>query len=224
MKLHRVAAFFAPIVCFSLFAFTQTSPAPQSSGQPSSSGESSQDKAAGSAQQQPASEQPPTEQKKKDSKVKRKAKELIPGCVGISGGAGKCRHSQDEEEQAKKEAAEQDLRRQCREAADLSQPESPSCADLRKRDATHDIEVGDTYFDQKSYIAAGSRYHSALQGDPTNATAMLHYAQALEKLGRKSEAYEQYQNYLKTDPPADDAQRARAAMDRLRSQVSPTSK
>ena len=166
-------------------------------------------------QQQAPSEQPSAADKKKESTIKRKAKDLIPGCIGISGGAGKCRHSDDEEEQRKKEAQEDELRHQCREAAQLSQQESPSCADLRKSDAAHDLEVGDTYFDQKSYTAAASRYRSALQGDPANAIAMLHYAQALEKLGRKSEAYQQYEKFLATDPQGPDADRARKAIDLL---------
>ncbi len=217
--LLRVAVSVLLTACFGLPVLAQQAPpSSESSVQTATPEPQNKNSVQG---QQPSSEQPSNEDnKKKESKIKRKAKDLIPGCVGIAGGAGKCRHSEDEEEQRKREEQEDQLRRQCREAAQLSQQESQSCADLRKSDAAHDLEVGDTYFDQKSYTAAASRYRSALEGDPTNAMAILHYAQALEKLGRKSEAYEQYQRYLNTEPQGADADRARKAVERLHSSAS----
>jgi tetratricopeptide (TPR) repeat protein len=206
MTLRRVT-FVALLACFSVPALAQQAPSTSSSQPDSQQAQDHQD-------QQPSPEQPDND-KKKDSKVKRKLKELVPSCVGISGGTGKCHHSQDDQEEAKREAADQDLRQQCRDASEHSQPESQACADLHRRDAAHDVEVGDSYLEQKSYNAAAMRYRSALQADPANATAMLHYAQALEKLSRKTEAYQQYQDYLKTDPSGDDAKRARSAMERL---------
>jgi len=166
--------------------------------------------------QAPAPEQPNTEDKKKQSKLKRKLKDAAPGCIGFSGGAAKCRHSKEDDEEREKEAADQQLRQRCKAAADEAKPTDEACADLRKRDAAHDVEVGDNYLDQKSYSAAAMRYRDALKGDPTNATAMLHLAQVLEKSGHNSEAYEQYQSFLNTDPQGPDARRAREALDRLR--------
>ncbi len=213
MTLRRVSGSLLLSACLAVPVCAQQAPV-NATAQTSSSSES-QDQAAPAQNQPVPSEQPSSDTTKKESKAKKKAKDLIPYCVGI-GSAGKCRHDEDREEAAKREAAEEDLRRHCREAADQSQPEIQSCAELRKRDAAHDVEVGDTYLDQKSYNPAVMRYRSALQTDPTNATAMLHLAQALEKLGQKDAAYEQYQNYLKTDPSADDAKRARAALERLK--------
>lgn len=147
-------------------------------------------------------------------KVKQKADDLIPYCVGI-GSLGKCRHDAGAEEQAKRETAAQNLQRQCRDAAENSQPETPACADLRKQDAAHDVDVGDTYFSDKSYSAAATRYRSALQTDPANATAMLHLAQTLEKMHRKPEAVAEYQKFLATNPPDPEAKKARAALEKL---------
>lgn len=168
-------------------------------------------------QQQPPAAQPSTDDNKKDTtldKVKQKADDLIPYCIGI-GSIGKCRHDPDQERQARREAAAQALQRQCRDAAEQSQPETPACADLRKKDAAHDVDVGDTYFGEKSYNAAVMRYRSALQTDPTNATAMLHLAQALEKLHRKPEAAAEYQKFLATNPSDPEAKKARAALEKL---------
>jgi len=173
--------------------------------------------AAPKPQQQPQTQQPPTNSDKKDStldKVKQKADDLIPYCIGI-GSIGKCRHDPDQEKQARREAAAQNLRRECRDAAEQSQPETPACADLRKKDAAHDVDVGDTYFGEKSYNAAKMRYTSALQTDPMNATAMLHLAQTLEKLHLKPEAVAEYQKFLATNPPDADARKARAALEKL---------
>jgi len=166
-------------------------------------------------------EQPSSDETKKESKLKRKAKEAAPSCIGFSGGAGKCRHSKEDEEEQKKEAADRQLRQHCNDQVDTS-PKAPRadndqpCTDLHKRDAGHDLEVGDTYLEQKNYNAAAMRYRDALQNDPGNALAMLHLAQALENAGRRSEAYEQYQNFLNTDPQGPNAKRAREALDRLR--------
>lgn len=202
-----------------LLPITGTLVAQQSSSSSSSQSDSTlttqQPPTPADAQPQPSADQPPTYTKKsKAQKVKQKANDLIPYCVGI-GSIGKCRHDADAEEQARREAADQNFRRKCRDAAQQSQPETPACADVRKANAAHDVDVGDTYYGDKNYNAAQMRYRSALQTDPTNATAMLHLAQTLEKLHRTSEAAEQYHNFLETDPPAPVAQKARAALAKL---------
>jgi TolA-binding protein len=168
-------------------------------------------------QQPPASQTPDTTaDKKKESKLKRKLKDAAPNCIGFGGGAGKCRHSQESDEERKQEAADEQLRHQCRDTKDAGNPEDQPCADLRKSDAQHDVSVGDDYFGDKHYPSAENRYRLALQEDPTNATAMFHLAQVLEKTGRNSDAYQQYQNFLNTEPVGPDAKRAREALTRLR--------
>lgn len=208
MKSSCALAGFALALCFSVPGTAQ-----QSSTSSTVSSQS-QEQAPAAQQQQPQTDQPSSDGSKKESKIKKKAGDLVPYCVGI-GSLGKCRHDADQEEQAKREAAEQELQRQCHDAAAQSQPETSACADLRKSDAAHDVDVGDTYVDQKNYNAAVMRYRSALQTDPTNATAMLHLAQVLEKTKKNAEAYQEYQRFLSTDPQAPDAQKARAALQRL---------
>lgn len=152
---------------------------------------------------------------KHDSKLK-KLKDAAPNCIGFEGGTGKCRHPQESEEDAKKESEDRKLRQRCQDDADQAKPEIPSCADLRKSDAAHDVAVGDDYFQEKHYPSAENRYRLALQEDPKNATAMLHLSEVLEKSGKNSEAYEQYQDFLNTDPQGPDQKKAQAALQRLR--------
>jgi len=45
---------------------------------------------------------------------------------------------------------------------------------------------------------------------------MLHLSEVLEKSGKNSEAYEQYQDFLNTDPQGPDQKKAQAALQRLR--------
>jgi Tfp pilus assembly protein PilF len=87
---------------------------------------------------------------------------------------------------------------------------------LRKRDSERDLKVGDDYFSDKHYPSAENRYRLALQEDPTNARATFHLAQVLEKTGKNSEAYAQYQKFLNTEPVGPDQKKAREALTRLR--------
>lgn len=154
---------------------------------------------------------------KKESTVKRKLKDAVPTCIGIAGGIGKCRASPEEQEAQQREAKEDQLGRRCRADENGVRPADADCTDYYRRAAAHDVEVGDSYLDRKNYRAAESRFREALSYDPANAQAMLHLAQSLEKMDRKADAYEQYQNYLNTDPQGGpDVKRARAALDRLR--------
>jgi len=215
MRIHSLAA--AALVLAIVLPTVAQQPSSSSASSQSDSTLSTQPRPAPAEnQQQPSAEQPATETAKpsKLKKAKQKADDLIPYCVGI-GSIGKCRHDPAQEEQAKREAAAENLRRQCRDAAEQSQPETPACAEVREQAAAHDVDVGDTYYGEKNYNAAQMRYRSALQQDPTNAAAMLHLAQALEKLHRNQEAADEYQKFLATDPPSDAAQKARAALAKL---------
>lgn len=206
---------------------------PSSAQQPAPSSESSSQSSSDKAAPVPNDQQPPADQTSPDdqsndtghgSKIKRKLKEAAPSCIGFAGGVGKCRHSKESREEQQKEIAEQQLRQHCRDAADQGKPEDQPCADLRKRDAAHDVSVGDDYFQDKHYPSAENRYRLALQEDPTNAPAMLHLAQVLEKTGHNAEASQQYQNFLNTHPQGPDAKLAREALDRLRSPATPASR
>ena len=213
LRLIGLAAF-AACLCLPL-------PAQQPAPPTDSSSQSSSSKAAPvqNDQQPPPDQTAPNDKSseaKHDSKLKRKLKDAAPTCIGFEGGAGKCRHTKESEEEQQKEINGQQIRQQCRDAADQGKAEEPSCADLRKGDAAHDVEVGDTYFGEKNYTSAINRYHLALQEDPASPTAMFHLAQALEKSGHNSDAYQQYQNFLNTGPEGPDEKKAQAALDRLR--------
>ena len=204
--------------CFCGASYAQQPSSSSSSSQPpsSSSSQSPSDQALPPAPE-PAPDQTPPEEPKKESKIKRKLKDAAPTCIGIAGGAGKCRQSSDPEtaEQRKKEAQQQQLHDQCRDAADQPGTPDPACVELHKQDSAHDLEVGDEYFSDKHYPSAENRYRLALQEDPTNATAMLHLAQLLEKMDRKPEAADQYRKFLATNPPEPEASKARKALDKL---------
>jgi len=195
-------------------------PAPSSSSQPQPAPRIQDDT------QEPPSERAQAEQqqnadndKKKESKIKKKLKDAAPECIGFSGGSGKCRHSQEDEDEKKRQVEEQRLRTQCRDAADTTAPAPQGCADLRRHDSAHDVEVGDNYFDQKSYKPAELRYRSALQTDPTNAAALYKLARVLEKTGRNEEAAEMYAKFLNTDPQGPEQKQAQDALNRLHIQT-----
>ena len=215
MKVSDALGIAALAACLTLPLAAQQ---PASSSSQSSSPPSSSDQAAPAPDNQQASpdQTVPTE-KKKESRLKRKLKEAAPSCIGIEGGAAKCRQSKDEDDanEEKKEAQEQALRDRCRDAADQPGTPAPECVELRKSEAAHDLQVGDDYFSDKHYPSAENRYRLALQEDPANATAMLHLAEVLEKTGHNSEAADEYQKFLAADPDGRDAQKARKALARL---------
>lgn len=174
---------------------TQPSNPPVSSSKSSSSSDASE--------QQPQTTQPPSQapdqETKPESKTKQKLKDLAPQCVGVLG-ASKCRQEKENPSDTKKDDQERQLRQQCTEAANQAQPQ---CVELRKSDSAHDTSVGDDYLSGKHYPSAINRYRLALQEDPTNVTAMLHLAQALEKSGNKAAGCEQFEKYLQQSAKAD---------------------
>jgi tetratricopeptide (TPR) repeat protein len=82
--------------------------------------------------------------------------------------------------------------------------------------AAKDIEVGDFYFKKKNYGAALERYREALFYKPNDAFANLRMAQALEKLARLDEAAEHYQEYLRILPDGPQAEAAKKALEKLK--------
>ncbi len=82
--------------------------------------------------------------------------------------------------------------------------------------AAKDIEVGDFYFKRKNYRAALERYREALLYKPHDALANFRMGQALEKLARREEAAECYQEYLKILPNGPQAEEAKKALEKLK--------
>lgn len=81
--------------------------------------------------------------------------------------------------------------------------------------AAKNIEVGDFYYSRGNYRAALSRYQEALDYKPGDALATFRLAQALEKVGRLKDAYEQYQAYLTIRSQGEEANQARQALQQL---------
>jgi len=157
------------------------------------------------------------------SAVKRVLRRATPNC--INGVFDSCWSNSAQEEKAQEKIKKKDaLRQQCKElraakrdaGAELDTSAEDACSTEALNESAHNLEVGDTYFGEKSYAAAENRYRLALQSNPANAVAMLHLAQVFERTGHNAEAYEQYQNFLNTDPKGPDEKKARAAMERLR--------
>jgi tetratricopeptide (TPR) repeat protein len=81
--------------------------------------------------------------------------------------------------------------------------------------ADKDVEVGLYYFKQKNYRAAESRFREALFWQDNHAEATYRLGTALEKLGKKAEARECYEGYLKILPNGELAKDAKKALDRV---------
>lgn len=85
----------------------------------------------------------------------------------------------------------------------------------RAVDAAHNVEVGDYYFDQKSYKAAQLRYHDALEAKPGDAAIEVRLGRAFEKLDDAPHAIEHYTAADKLGTPDKWVAEARSALARL---------
>jgi Flp pilus assembly protein TadD len=99
-------------------------------------------------------------------------------------------------------------------AADTSDVRELKPWDPHKADKN--VEVGDYYFRRKNYAAAISRYREALYWKDNDAVATWRLAQVLEQVGQYHEARSNYQAYLKIVPHGEFAEKATAALDRLK--------
>jgi tetratricopeptide (TPR) repeat protein len=104
---------------------------------------------------------------------------------------------------------------------DLEGDDNPNNSDVQEfhpwnpLKAVKDIEVGDFYFKRKNYKAALERYKDALYYKNGDAIATFRVAECQEKLGDKSEAKKDYEQYLKILPDGPLAKDARASLTRL---------
>ncbi len=85
--------------------------------------------------------------------------------------------------------------------------------------ADKNIEVGDFYYKQGNYAAAESRYREALYYQNNNALATYRLAQALEKLGKNSQAVDSYSAYLKILPHGPFAAECNKSIARLKAKL-----
>jgi Tfp pilus assembly protein PilF len=75
--------------------------------------------------------------------------------------------------------------------------------------------MGDAYLKQRNYRGAEFRFEDVLQFEPDNPEATFKLAQALQNLGRKSEACTQYKNYLEIDRSGAFSDRAKQGLQKL---------
>jgi len=86
--------------------------------------------------------------------------------------------------------------------------------------AAQDVEVGDFYYQDKSYRPALSRYESALKSKPGDPGVYLRLGKTAEKLGDAERALREYQSSIDAGPDQPSAKEARAAIERISSQKS----
>lgn len=176
----------------------QPSSTPQSSSTPPGSTDSNSKQTQPSSTPAPPQAASPNQDTQADSSsnhkqsvVKRKLKELAPGCVNV-GTYQKCRSSKGKDSDAKAGAA--------------SFPD---------KEYADDMDVGDFYFQKKNYAGAVLRFKDALERKPNDPPATFRLAQSLEALHQADEARDDYSAYLKLEPEGQFAGEAKKALDRL---------
>jgi tetratricopeptide (TPR) repeat protein len=95
-------------------------------------------------------------------------------------------------------------------------PAQPAFDPLR---AEKDLEVGRYYMKKGDVDAAIDRFQDATQARPNLAEAYLLLADAQEKKGLKTKAIASYQRYLDILPHADNANKIRARIAKLRKEA-----
>lgn len=98
-----------------------------------------------------------------------------------------------------------------------SKPASVACDEAMQRslDAAHDVDVGDTYLEEKNFRAALYRYQDADKLKPDDAAIEVRLGRAYEKLGQSHEAVQQYVAATKLPGPEKWTQEARESLGRL---------
>ena len=85
--------------------------------------------------------------------------------------------------------------------------------------AEKDLEVGQYYMHKGDVDAAIDRFQDATIAKPGYAVPFRYLGEAQEKKGLKKEAIKSYQRYLDLYPHAEDADKIRKKIDKLRSEV-----
>jgi Tfp pilus assembly protein PilF len=85
-----------------------------------------------------------------------------------------------------------------------------------EQQAAKDIEVGYYYLREKNYMAAESRLKEAVEIKPGSPEALIGLAQAQQKLGKRNDARQNYEAYLKLNPNGPDAEKVKNALAQLK--------
>ena len=84
-----------------------------------------------------------------------------------------------------------------------------------EREAQRNRDAGEIYYKDKNYRGSESRFREALRYEPADPVATFELAESLEKLGKRDEARDVYQTYLKILPNGPSAAGAKKALKRL---------
>jgi tetratricopeptide (TPR) repeat protein len=102
------------------------------------------------------------------------------------------------------------------DSATQNAPDQPSWDPLR---AEKDIEVGQYYMRKGDVDAAIDRFQDATTAKPGYAVPFRYLGEAQEKKGLKKQAIASYTRYLDLYPHAEDGDKIRKKIEKLRSQV-----
>jgi tetratricopeptide (TPR) repeat protein len=102
------------------------------------------------------------------------------------------------------------------DTATQNAPDQPSWDPLR---AEKDLEVGQYYMRKGDVDAAIDRFQDATTAKPGYAVPFRYLGEAQEKKGLRKEAMKSYSRYLDLYPHAEDGDKIRKKIDKLRSEV-----
>ena len=102
------------------------------------------------------------------------------------------------------------------DTATQNAPDQPTWDPLR---AEKDLEVGQYYMHKGDVDAAIDRFQDATTAKPGYAVPFRFLGEAQEKKGLKKEAIKSYSRYLDLYPHAEDADKVRKKIDKLRAEV-----
>ena len=106
--------------------------------------------------------------------------------------------------------------KQKKDTATQNAPDQPTWDPLR---AEKDLEVGQYYMRKGDVDAAIDRFQDATTAKPGYAIPFRYLGEAQEKKGLKKEAIKSYSRYLDLYPHAEDGDKIRKKIDKLRSEV-----
>jgi len=102
------------------------------------------------------------------------------------------------------------------DSATQNSPDQPTWDPLR---AEKDIEVGQYYMRKGDVDAAIDRFQDATTAKPGYAIPFRYLGEAQEKKGLKKQAIKSYSRYLELYPHAEDGDKVRKKIDKMRSEV-----
>ena len=102
------------------------------------------------------------------------------------------------------------------DSATQNSPDQPTWDPLR---AEKDIEVGQYYMRKGDVDAAIDRFQDAATAKPGYAVPFRYLGEAQEKKGLKKQAIKSYSRYLELYPHAEDGDKIRKKIDKLRAEV-----